>query len=65
MTVITVVAIAAVAAIFYAFVWPGIQTSIKKNTCRTQCPDVETVGEEGSTCFKLCMNEDEYLNDNK
>ena len=28
MTVVTVVAIAAVAAFFYAFIWPGIKTSI-------------------------------------
>ena len=32
MTVITVVAIAAVAAFFYAFVWPSIKASITKNT---------------------------------
>ncbi len=32
MTVVTVVAIAAVAAFFYAFVWPYIQTSIERNT---------------------------------
>lgn len=32
MTVVTVVAIAAVAAFFYAFVWPGIQASIKAST---------------------------------
>ena len=35
MTVITVVAIAAVAGIFYAFVWPMIQASIVQNTCKT------------------------------
>ncbi|MBO4245608.1 MAG: hypothetical protein J5892_02560 [Bacilli bacterium] len=33
MTVITVVAIAAVAAFFYAIVWPAIKASIGKNTC--------------------------------
>ena len=32
MTVVTVVAIAAVAAFFYAFVWPGIQRSIRAST---------------------------------
>ena len=32
MTVVTVVAIAAVAAFFYAFVWPSIQESIEVNT---------------------------------
>jgi len=35
MTVITVIAIAAIAGIFYAFVWPMIQTSIRNNTCST------------------------------
>ena len=35
MTVITVVAIAAVAGLFYAFVWPMIQRSIVQNTCDT------------------------------
>ena len=35
MTVITVVAIAAVAGLFYAFVWPMIQRSIVQNTCKT------------------------------
>lgn len=37
MTVVTVVAIAAVGAFFYAFVWPGIQTSLAKNTCKNLC----------------------------
>ncbi len=32
MTVITVVAIAAVGAFFYVFVWPAIQGSIEQNT---------------------------------
>ena len=31
MTVVTVVAIAAVGAFFYAFVWPGIRRSIDRN----------------------------------
>lgn len=36
MTVITVVAIAAVGAFFYAFVWPQIKNSIEANTyCAT------------------------------
>ena len=39
MTVITVVAIAAVAAFFYAFVWPGIKSSIAGNTCKNMCPN--------------------------
>ena len=35
MTVITVVAIAAIAGLFYAFVWPMIQRSIVQNICNT------------------------------
>ncbi len=43
MTVVTVVAIAAVAAFFYAFVWPAIQESIERNTyCATaQCDNCD------------------------
>ena len=50
MTVVTVVAIAAIAAFFYACVWPGIQDSIKKNTCEAQC----STGD--SSCLNTCMN---------
>ena len=40
MTVVTVVAIAAVAAFFYAFVWPSIQNSIEASTncSMANCP---------------------------
>ena len=57
MTVITVVAIAAVAGIFYAFVWPNIQTSIKRKTCEANCP-----GGENTQCWTDCMNDTDYLN---
>lgn len=33
MTVITVIAIAAVAGLFYAFVWPMVQKNIVQRTC--------------------------------
>ena len=36
MTVITIVAIAAIAAFFYAFVWPGLQKSIARNQCAAE-----------------------------
>ena len=52
MTVVTVVAIAAIAAFFYTFVWPGIKDSIKKNTCEAQC----STGD--SSCVNTCMNKD-------
>ena len=48
MTVITVVAIAAVAAFFYAIVWPAIRNSIAKNTC-------ENGGNEWNTAQKCCV----------
>lgn len=50
MTVITVVAIAAVAAFFYAFVWPSIQASLALTTA---CNSVDSSGSyaaEGVTC---------------
>ncbi len=37
MTVITVVAIAAVGAFFYAFVWPNIKNNIQTKQCESQC----------------------------
>ena len=45
MTVVTVVAIAAVGAFFYAFIWPGIKTGLMKNTCINICPATEGDGE--------------------
>jgi len=56
MTVITVVAIAAVAAFFYAFVWPSIKKSIERNTicASATCPSTCT----GDTC--QCT----YIDDN-
>lgn len=56
MTVITVVAIAAVAAFFYAFVWPAIKDTIDRNTHCSQVMSCETPC-TGSTC--LC----EYCED--
>ena len=38
MTVVTVVAIAAVGAFFYAFIWPNIKAGLMKNTCNNVCP---------------------------
>ncbi len=41
MTVVTVVAIAAVGAFFYFFIWPAIQTGLTMNTCKNICPNNE------------------------
>lgn len=49
-TVIAVVAIAAVGALFYAFIWPRINSSIKNNT---RCADAVCDDEcykTGGTC---------------
>ena len=47
MTVVTVVAIAAVAAFFYAFIWPSIKTNILNST---KCSSAINCSCEGSTC---------------
>lgn len=47
MTVVTVVAIAAVAAFFYAFVWPSIKTNILNST---KCSSVTDCQCTGKTC---------------
>ncbi len=63
MTVVTVVAIAAVAAFFYAFIWPGIKNSITANTycamasCNQDRTDCTYVDENGETQTGLdCSN---------
>lgn len=50
MTVITVIAIAAVAALFYAFVWPMIQKTIVQQTCNTYGAGYTATKSTGSTC---------------
>ena len=47
MTVVTVVAIAAVAAFFYAFLWPGIKARIQVST---QCSTAVNCNCSGGTC---------------
>ena len=53
MTVVTVVAIAAVAAFFYAFVWPGIKSSIQRNTL---CANAICSECDGKTCKCVYIN---------
>lgn len=52
MTVVTVVAIAAVGAFFYAFVWPGIKSSIQANTycAQAQCGTCQSSGNGVTKC---------------
>ena len=58
MTVITVVAIAAVAAFFYAFIWPQIQASLALTTA---CNSIDSNGnytsEEASCSSYVCSIE--------
>lgn len=49
MTVITVVAIAAIAGVFYLWVWPSIQVAIAKNTCKASC-------ENGGNCNTITIS---------
>ena len=60
MTVVTVVAIAAVAAFFYAFVWPNVKNMIQANTycSMAQCSQCESNG-NGSTVCQACQAYDE------
>ena len=67
MTVVTVVAIAAVAAFFYAFVWPSIRDSIGRNSkcanaicpasCSTDtCKCTYVKNDSGATDTVYCPN---------
>lgn len=59
MTVVTVVAIAAVGAFFYAVIWPGIKSSLAMNNCKNMCPDglVDSYSSKENAC--VCTNGDE------
>ncbi|MGM9878161.1 MAG: hypothetical protein ACI33S_05900 [Bacilli bacterium] len=54
MTVITVVAIAAVALLFYTFVWPMIQGRIVQTTCDSMGADYTAKKATGGKCAKGC-----------
>lgn len=58
MTVITVVAIAAVAGVFYLWVWPSIQVAIAKNTCKASC-------ETGGNCNTITRADIDAAKDSK
>ncbi len=59
MTVIAVVAIAAIAGLFYIFVWPMIQRAIVDNTCSTFGEDYRAVKQEqaGETVWYCCTTD--------
>ena len=54
MTVITVVAIAAVAGIFYVFVWPAIQDNLQARTACSQGPNTKNDIGSGSQGYISC-----------
>ena len=54
MTVVTVVAIAAVAAFFFAFIWPSIQTNILNST---KCASAQNCDCNGNTCKCIYLDE--------
>lgn len=56
MTVVTVVAIAAVAAFFYAFIWPSIKTNILNST---KCSSAYNCDCNGKTCKCTYMDENQ------
>ena len=56
MTVVTVVAIAAIAAFFYAFVWPAIQRNITQST---NCSNALNCVCDGGNC--QCQYYDENM----
>ena len=56
MTVITVVAIAAVGLLFTVFVWPNIQSNLALSTA---CSSVDTNG--NYTSANIAANEDGYI----
>lgn len=49
MTLVVVIAVAAIVALFYAFVWPAIEAGLKNNTCAT-------FGEGWSYSSSSCTN---------
>ena len=57
MTVITVIAIAAVAALFYAFVWPMIQRTIVERTCQTYGPEYHATKDNSNSNGCIDANE--------
>ena len=53
MTVVTLIAIAAIGALFYAFIWPMVQRTIVNQTCKTYGPDYSATTTQGSDCIAV------------
>ncbi len=71
MTVITVVAIAAIAGIFYAFVWPAIRQNIERSTycanaaCDPDGKNCTYVDKDGNTAGPIDCSSYQKQNNNK
>lgn len=55
MTVITLIAIGAIGALFYVFVWPMIQRTIAQQTCQTYGTNYNAKEAENGTCGTGCI----------
>ena len=51
MTVVTLIAIAAIGALFYAFIWPMVQRTIVNQTCKTYGPEYKATVNNGTDCI--------------
>lgn len=63
MTVITLIAIAAIAALFYIFVWPMIQRTIAQQTCQTYGTNYNAERAEDGACGDGCVTIEEADNE--
>ena len=65
MTVVTVVAIAAIGAFFYAFIWPGIKGSIMSSQVCANGPDTNVTLDNGTiyNCGGLNSNNEYQCTD--
>lgn len=57
-TVITIIAIAAIATLFYTFVWPSIKGQLTSSTCKSFGPDYvydknQKACCKGTTCIPM------------
>lgn len=62
MTVVTVVAIAAVAAFFYAFIWPNIKNNIQNSTKCSQAINCNSCNGNTCTCQYQITNDSGNVN---
>ena len=66
MTVVTVIAVAAIGLLFYLVIWPMIQGMIVQQTCNTYGPDYKSMRSESNATagqakvysWKCCLNGD-------